>query len=102
MNGKKEHTVMNRFTTTLLTGVATVTLVAGLAAQAKPDFSGKWTLVPDANAAAAPAPGGGGGGRGGGRGGGGGQFCGQECTVAQDGTSLTVTRTTPAGEVKAV
>jgi hypothetical protein len=94
---------MTRITTTLITGIAALTLAVGLAAQAKPDFSGKWTLVPDPNAAAAPAGGGGGGGgRGGGRGGGGGQFCGQECTVMQDATSLTVTRTTPAGEVKAV
>jgi hypothetical protein len=93
-----------RTVSTLFTGLATLLLVAGLSAQAKPDFSGKWTLVPDPNAAAAaPAGGGGGGGgRGGGRGGGGGQFCGQECTVAQDATTLTVTRTTQAGEVKAV
>ena len=80
------------------TAVATVLFVAGLSAQ-KTDFSGKWTLVPDPNAAA--AGGGGGGGRGGGRGGGGGQFCGQECTITQDATSLTVARTTQAGEVKA-
>jgi hypothetical protein len=81
------------------TAVLTVLFVAGLSAQ-KTDFSGKWTLVPDPNAAA--AGGGGGGGRGGGRGGGGGgAFCGQECTITQDGTSLTVTRTTQAGEVKA-
>ena len=35
------------------TAVATVLFVAGLSAQAKTDFSGKWTLVPDPNAAAA-------------------------------------------------
>ena len=93
--------MLNR-TRALLTGAIALALTAGIAAQAKPDFSGKWTLVPDPAAAAAPAGGGGGGGRGGGRGGGGGQFCGQECTVMQDGTSLTVTRTTQAGEVKAV
>jgi hypothetical protein len=69
-------------------------LVVGLSAQ-KADLSGKWTLVPDPAAAA----GGGGGGRGGGRGGGG--FCGQECTITQDATTLTVTRTTQAGEQKA-
>jgi hypothetical protein len=90
----------------VITGIGAVLLVASLSAQAKPDLSGKWTLVPDPNAAAAapaaPAGGGGGGGRGGGRGGGGGQFCGQECTIVQDATSLTVTRTTQAGEVKAV
>src|SRR5687768_5772954 len=86
----------------LATAAATVLFVAGLSAQAKPDFSGKWTLVPG-DAAAAPGGGGGGGGRGGGRGGGGGgQFCGQECTITQDATTLTVTRTTQAGEQKAM
>ena len=62
---------------------------ASLAAQAKPDFSGKWTMDP----ASAPAPpgGGGGGGRGGGRGGGGGGF-GQEFTAKQDAGTLTITR----------
>ena len=30
----------------LATAAATVLFVAGLSAQAKPDFSGKWTLVP--------------------------------------------------------
>ena len=62
---------------------------ASLAAQAKPDFSGKWTMDP----ASAPAPGGGGGGggRGGGRGGGGGGF-GQEFTATQNAKTLTITR----------
>ena len=65
---------------------------ASLAAQAKPDFSGKWVMDP----ASAPAPpagaggGGGGGGRGGGRGGGAG--FGQEFTAKQDATTLTITR----------
>jgi hypothetical protein len=92
----------------LATAAATALFVAGLSAQGKPNFSGKWTMVPDPAAAAAPAPGGGapgggGGGRGGGRGGGGGgQFCGQECTITQDATTLTVTRTTQGGEQKAV
>jgi hypothetical protein len=66
---------------------------ASLAAQAKPDFSGKWVMDP----ASAPAPpagapaggGGGGGGRGGGRGGGG---FGQEFTIAQNAKTLTITR----------
>ena len=85
------------------TAIAAAFLVAGLSAQGKPDFSGKWTLVVDP-AAAPPAGGGGGGGgqRGGGRGGGGAQVCGQECTITQDATSLTVTRTTQAGEQKSV
>ena len=74
---------------------AAVLLVsAGLSAQA-PNFAGKWTLVPDPNAAA------GGGGKGG-RGGGGGGFCGMECTITQDAKTLTVVRTTQAGEQKAV
>jgi hypothetical protein len=67
----------------LMFGVA-----ASLAAQAKPDFSGKWV----ADAAAAPAGGGGGGGgggRGGGRGGGG---FGNEFTIAQNAQTLTITR----------
>ena len=42
--------------------VAALLLVAGTAsAQSKPNFTGKWTLVPDPNA---PPPGGGGGGAG--------------------------------------
>jgi hypothetical protein len=87
----------------VVTAIASAILIAGLSAQAKPDLSGKWTLVPDPNAAP-PGGGGGGGGRGGGRGGGGrgGGFCGQECTIAQDATTLTVTRTTQGGEQKAV
>jgi hypothetical protein len=68
----------------------------GTFAQGKTSFAGKWTLVPDPAAA-------GGGGRGGGRGGGGQGFaCGMECTITQDGASLTVTRTTQAGEQKAM
>lgn len=74
--------------------VAVLSLAVGVLAQA-PSLAGKWTLVPDPNAAA------GGGGRGG-RGGGFGQFCGMECTIEQDATTLTVTRTTQAGEMKTV
>jgi len=102
----------------LATATAAALFVAGLSAQGKPDFSGKWTNTAPAAApgggapgggapgGGAPPPGGGGapGGGGGGRGGGGrggGGFCGQECTIAQDATSLTVTRTTQAGEQKA-
>ena len=63
---------------------------ASLAAQAKPDFSGKWVMDPAA-APAAPAGGGGGGGggRGGGRGGGG---FGNEFTIVQNAKTLTITR----------
>jgi hypothetical protein len=83
---------MKRVTTLLGTAVV-ILATAGLFAQAKTSFAGKWTLVPDPNAAAA----GGGGGRGG-RGGG----MGMEFTVAQDDKTMTVTRTTQAGEVKSV
>src|SRR5687768_16725848 len=69
--------------------VLTFGAAASVAAQAKPDFSGKWVMDP----ASAPAPpaeaGGGGGGRGGGRGGGG---FGNEFTVAQNAKTLTITR----------
>jgi hypothetical protein len=65
--------------------------VVTLAAQGK-DFSGKWTA--DAPAAGAAAGGGGGGGRGGGGMGGG------PMTIAMDAKTMTITRTTQAGESK--
>lgn len=61
---------------------AVVALTAGLLAQAKPSFAGKWTL--DQASVAAP-PAGGGGGRGG-RGGG----LGTDLTITQDASSLTI------------
>jgi hypothetical protein len=71
-----------------LTAFATAAvLVLGTAsafAQAKPNFAGKWTLQPAADAAAG-APAAGGGGRGGGRGG-----LGNELTIVQDATTLKV------------
>ena len=79
--------------------VAVLALVIGTAsayaAQAKTNFAGKWTLVPDPNAAA-----GGGGGRGG-RGGGFGGL-GQGGSIEQNDKTITVTTTTQAGEVKSV
>jgi hypothetical protein len=72
---------------TLLSTAAVVLWTAGVLAQA-PNLSGKWTLVPDPNAAAG---GGGGGGRGG-RGGGGGGGCGMECTITMDATSMKIER----------
>jgi hypothetical protein len=77
----------------LLSAAAFVVCAVNVFAQAKPSFAGKWTLVPDPNAA---APAGGRGGRGGFGG------LGQEFTVAQDDKTLTVTTTTQAGEVKRV
>ena len=66
------------------TAVAALLIAATVIAQTPPNFAGKWTLVPDPNAAPA----------GGGRGAGG---LGQEATIVQDATSLTITRTTPVG-----
>jgi hypothetical protein len=71
--------------------VALVVVAAlSVAAQGRPDFSGKWVMDP----ASAPAAGGGGGGggRGGRGGGGGGVGFGQEFTAKQDAKVLTVTR----------
>ena len=91
-----------RRTATAMMAVAAVLFAAGLSAQGKPNFAGKWTLQVDPNAA--PPAGGGGGGRGGGgRGGGGrgmmggGGFCGAECTITQDATTLKIERPAPAG-----
>ena len=83
---------------------ATIFAVALVAlAQGKPDFSGTWTLDPDASGMAAPAggaPAGGapGGGMGGGRGGGG--ALGNGATIKQTADALTIERT--MGENKVV
>lgn len=70
--------------TALATAAALIIGTASVFAQAKPNFAGKWTMEAPAQPAAAPAPGGGG--RGGGRGGG----LGQELTITQDATTLTL------------
>lgn len=81
---------------------AAVFAVASVAfAQAKPDFSGTWTLDAEASGMAAPPAGGapgGGGGMGGGRGGGG--VLGNSATVKQTADTLTIERT--MGENKVV
>jgi hypothetical protein len=64
------------------------------AAQAKPNFAGKWQLDQEKTQAANPNMGGGGGGGGGGRGGFGGPM-----TLAVDNNTLTITRETPNGAV---
>jgi hypothetical protein len=78
-----------------LSALVALTLVAGAVAataQSKPNFAGKWTLVPDPNA---PAPTGRGGGRGGG--------LGEAFSAEQTDKTLTVVTTNPQiGEVKAV
>jgi hypothetical protein len=73
---------MKRATT--LAAAAVVMMAAMLSAQAAPDFAGKWTLEPDANAA--------GGGRGMGA-------LGQSATIVQDASTLTITRTSQMGEL---
>jgi hypothetical protein len=65
--------------TRVLTLVAVVASMTIAAAQAPPNFAGKWTLVPDPN-----TPGGMGG-------------LGQEATITQDASTLTITRTNPMG-----
>ena len=66
-----------------MTAVALVLASSMAIAQAPPNFAGKWTVVPDPNAA---------GGRGGMAGG-----LGQEATITQDATTLTIVRTTQMG-----
>jgi hypothetical protein len=63
-----------------LTAVAVVLATALTLAQAPPNFAGKWTLVPDPNA------------QGGGMGG-----LGQEASITQDASTLSITRTTQMG-----
>jgi hypothetical protein len=75
----------------LLSVAAVVLWTVGAYAQAKPNFSGKWTRE---------APAGGGGGGGGGRGGGGG--FGMENTITQNDKTLTVEYTQGQNPVKLV
>jgi hypothetical protein len=82
--------------TAVLSAAAMVALTIGLAAQAKTNFAGKWTMEQPAGA---PGGGGGGGGFGGGRGGGRGGF-GMECTITQDASALTVEYTQGQNPVK--
>ena len=67
----------------LVSALAVILLTVGVGAQA-PSFAGKWTMVPDPNAAPA------GGGRGGGRGGG--AVSGAEVTITQDATTITIAK----------
>jgi hypothetical protein len=90
---------MRRLITLTAAAALVVSTATGVFAQAKPDFSGKWTLDPASAPAPAAAPAGGGG-RGGGRGGGGAGF-GQEFTAKQDANTLTITRTQGDQEVTA-
>jgi hypothetical protein len=83
---------MKRFTSVV--AIAMLVLAgASVFAQSKPSFAGKWTMVPDPNAAAAA------GGRGRGMAGG----LGPELTAIQDEKTLTITTNNPQlGELKTV
>jgi len=71
----------------LIAGAFSLVFAASVAqAQDKPNFAGTWTLCPEPTAD--------------GRVGGGG--LGQTATITQDAKTLTLTRTTQAGEIKAV
>ena len=78
----------------LVGAAAVVLLTAGLVAQTKPNFAGKWAQVVDPSA---PAPAGRGGRGGGGMGGLGAAF-----TATQDEKTLTVTRMLQQTEIKMV
>jgi hypothetical protein len=80
---------MRRLTVFVGTAALVLFTASGVFAQARPDFSGKWTMDP---ASAPAAPGGGAAGGRGGRGGGRGGF-GAEFTAKQDANTLTITRT---------
>jgi hypothetical protein len=80
---------------------ALVALPAAGWAQAKPDFSGSWTMDP-AKSDPAPARGAGGGGGGGGRGGGRGGGVAMQVTIKQTPTQLTIDRTMGQGTQTAV
>jgi hypothetical protein len=91
---------MKRAAVFAVTLAAATTLVATTQLSAQnPNFTGTWAVIADA---AAPAPGGGGGGRGGRGGGRGGLGLGMGATITQDASTLTVVRTTGAGEVRSV
>ena len=77
---------------TVLSTAAVLMFVAGVYAQGKPNFAGKWTRDAEKTAAANPNAGGGGGGRGPGGGGGGGDM-----TITQDATSFTIERAGQGG-----
>lgn len=83
-----------------VSAVAVVLLSASLFAQAKPNFSGKWTADMEKTMAANPNMGGGGGGMR--MGGGGGGMGGGATTITMDAAALTIERETPNGAQKQV
>lgn len=92
---------------TVLAALTALLFLAGeVSAQGTPDFSGTWTLSESSGGPGAGGGGGGGGGRGGMGGGmGGGMMLaglGQQASITQDGTTLTIVRSTPMGEIRTV
>jgi hypothetical protein len=86
---------MRRLTSMAIAAAFLLFTASTLSAQAKPDFSGKWTREAPAGGAAAGGGGGGGGGRGGGgggQGGGGGFNCGMTFEIKVSGNNLTISR----------
>ena len=71
---------MRRVLTLVAVAVITATTIAAAQAPAPANFAGKWTLIPDPNAAAG-GPGG----------------LGTEATITQDASTLSITRTTQMG-----
>ena len=87
---------------TAVSAVAVVLFTASLFAQAKPNFSGKWTMDAEKTTAANPAPaGGGGGGRAGGGGGGRGGGAAGPMTITMDAMMLKMERSAPDGSTTA-
>jgi hypothetical protein len=80
-----------RRVTLMLSAAALVFAAADVSAQAKPSFAGKWAQVVDPNAAPPT-----------GRGRGGMMGLGTAATITQDEKTLTLVRTTQAGEMKSV
>lgn len=86
-----------RRSTALMSLAAVAVMASNAFAQAKTNFAGTWNQIVDPAQQQAAA--GGGGGR---RGGGGGGGLGPTFTVTQDDKTLTISRTTQAGEFKTV
>lgn len=90
---------MKRLGVLITTALFVLCVTAAAFAQARPNFSGNWTMdpasapaPPAAPPAGAPAGGGGGGGGRGGGGGGGNQGFGQAFTATQNAMTLTISR----------
>ncbi len=80
--------------TSLLTSAALVLFAGTALAQAKPNFSGKWTLIPDTATVQLQGISPGGGEMGG---------LASEATITQDDKTITITRATPTmGEFKSI